>query len=78
MMRQGIKLARTIAGTAPLSSTLGEELTPGPTVQTDTDIENWLRTSIGTEYHPASTCAMLPKDKGGVVDANLKVYGTCK
>lgn len=29
-----------------------------------------------TEYHPIGTCAMLPKEKGGVVDSNLKVYGT--
>ncbi|KAH7406111.1 hypothetical protein DE146DRAFT_434153 [Phaeosphaeria sp. MPI-PUGE-AT-0046c] len=29
-----------------------------------------------TEYHPVGTCAMLPKDKGGVVSDELKVYGT--
>lgn len=29
-----------------------------------------------TEYHPIGTCAMLPKEKGGVIDSNLKVYGT--
>lgn len=29
-----------------------------------------------TEYHPIGTCAMLPREKGGVVDAACKVYGT--
>jgi choline dehydrogenase-like flavoprotein len=29
-----------------------------------------------TEYHPIGTCAMLPKEKGGVVDTSCKVYGT--
>lgn len=29
-----------------------------------------------TEYHPIGTCAMLPKEKGGVVDSQCKVYGT--
>ncbi|ORX92493.1 hypothetical protein BCR34DRAFT_254059 [Clohesyomyces aquaticus] len=29
-----------------------------------------------TEYHPIGTCCMLPKEKGGVVDSELKVYGT--
>ena len=29
-----------------------------------------------TEYHPIGTCAMLPKEKGGVVSSSLKVYGT--
>lgn len=29
-----------------------------------------------TEYHPIGTCAMLPREKGGVVDAECRVYGT--
>ena len=29
-----------------------------------------------TCFHPAGSCAMLPKDIGGVVDSKLKVYGT--
>ncbi|KAF2110132.1 hypothetical protein BDV96DRAFT_501686 [Lophiotrema nucula] len=29
-----------------------------------------------TEYHPVGTCTMLPKEKGGVVDSECKVYGT--
>ncbi|KAL1796432.1 hypothetical protein ACET3X_004972 [Alternaria dauci] len=28
-----------------------------------------------TEYHPVGTCAMLPKEKGGVVDEELRVHG---
>jgi choline dehydrogenase len=32
--------------------------------------------NMATQYHPVGTCAMLPKDKGGVVDSDLKVYGT--
>lgn len=31
--------------------------------------------SAGTEFHPSSSCAMLPRNQGGVVDANLRVYG---
>ncbi|KAF2007336.1 GMC oxidoreductase [Amniculicola lignicola CBS 123094] len=29
-----------------------------------------------TQYHPVGTCAMLPREKGGVVDSELRVYGT--
>ncbi|KAF2748566.1 GMC oxidoreductase [Sporormia fimetaria CBS 119925] len=29
-----------------------------------------------TEYHPIGTCAMLPREKGGVVNAECRVYGT--
>lgn len=35
----------------------------------------WLRDSASTEFHPSSSCAMLPREQGGVVDANLRVYG---
>lgn len=28
-----------------------------------------------SNFHPTGTCAMLPKEKGGVVDGKLKVYG---
>ena len=31
---------------------------------------------IRTEYHPSGTCAMLPLNQGGVVDPDLRVYGT--
>ncbi|KAF5246817.1 hypothetical protein FANTH_6679 [Fusarium anthophilum] len=32
---------------------------------------------ITTERHPSGTAAMMPLDLGGVVDPELKVYGTC-
>ncbi|KAF5985993.1 alcohol oxidase [Fusarium bulbicola] len=32
---------------------------------------------ITTERHPSGTAAMTPLDLGGVVDPELKVYGTC-
>lgn len=28
-----------------------------------------------SEFHPSGTCAMMPKELGGVVDETLKVYG---
>lgn len=74
-MRQGLKLARQLGSTAPLSTHLTGELNPGTAVETDTDWETWLAGQIGTEYHPTGSCAMLPLDQGGVVDANLRVYG---
>ncbi|KAH7402770.1 hypothetical protein BKA66DRAFT_8824 [Pyrenochaeta sp. MPI-SDFR-AT-0127] len=40
------------------------------------EAKNFVRANTVTEYHPIGTCAMLPKQKGGVVDDHLKVYGT--
>jgi hypothetical protein len=51
------------------------ETAPGLQVQSDQDWEDWLKGQISTEFHPCGTCAMLPRNQGGVVDANLRVYG---
>lgn len=58
-----------------MSKVLTNETTPGSSVQTDDEWIEWLRKSAGTEFHPSSSCAMLPEKQGGVVDANLLVYG---
>lgn len=78
ILREGLKLARKIGQTAPLSSLLGTETIPGSSVNTDAEWETWLKGVVGTEYHPTGSCSMLPKAQGGVVDANLKVYGLGK
>ena len=51
------------------------ETAPGTDTQSDQQWEDWLKGQIGTEFHPSSSCAMLPLNQGGVVDANLRVYG---
>ncbi|APA05685.1 hypothetical protein SS1G_01984 [Sclerotinia sclerotiorum 1980 UF-70] len=39
-------------------------------------IEDWIRENLNTTWHSLGTCAMKPREKGGVVDAALNVYGT--
>ncbi|KAI0403090.1 hypothetical protein F4802DRAFT_608281 [Xylaria palmicola] len=40
------------------------------------DLKRFLRQNINPSYfHPVGTCAMLPRELGGVVDEQLKVYG---
>ncbi|KAG6830290.1 hypothetical protein H0H93_014085 [Arthromyces matolae] len=75
MLRQGIKLARTLSKASPISAALGSETYPGSSVSTDDEIDTWLAGVIATEYHPQGTCSMLPKALGGVVNPNLQVYG---
>lgn len=38
--------------------------------------KDYVRTTALSCYHPAGTCAMLPRNEGGVVDNHLIVYGT--
>jgi choline dehydrogenase-like flavoprotein len=52
------------------------ELLPGPAILDVGDaLEVYVRTALLTAWHPAGTAAMLPKELGGVVDPELKVYG---
>ena len=52
------------------------ETNPGLSVSSNADIETVLRNqSMSTWSHPVGTCGMFPREKGGVVDAKLQVYG---
>jgi len=47
-------------------------------VYTDEDneaISKFVRGTASTTFHSVGTCAMKPRDQGGVVDAHLNVYG---
>ncbi|KAF5341252.1 hypothetical protein D9611_005962 [Ephemerocybe angulata] len=76
VLRQALKHIRQLATFSPLKELVGDEVSPGKDVQSDADFETYVRNSVSTEFHPGCTCAMLPKEKGGVVDASMKVYGT--
>ncbi|KAK4233157.1 alcohol oxidase [Achaetomium macrosporum] len=41
----------------------------------DALLDQWLRENVSTTWHSLGTCKMAPRDQGGVVDANLGVYG---
>lgn len=53
------------------------ELSPGPAVESDVEIEAALRESLLSPSfdHPVGTAAMMPRELGGVVDTGLRVYG---
>ncbi|KAF9257920.1 alcohol oxidase [Marasmius fiardii PR-910] len=71
----GIKLARKMLASPPLSSIYAGEFEPGDN-KTDGDIEAWMRSVVVSGVHETGTLAMLPQELGGVVDTSLKVYGT--
>ncbi|KAK4183563.1 putative GMC oxidoreductase [Podospora australis] len=52
------------------------ELSPGANTQTDAQWATYITDTLSpSEFHPAGTCAMMPRELGGVVDEELKVYG---
>jgi choline dehydrogenase-like flavoprotein len=78
---------RQLATTPPLSALIGPETSPGYTVVPPTNYSGpsssspqawqpWFAKNAGPNNHPVGTCAMAARELGGVVDFNLRVYGT--
>lgn len=70
------KFVRGLSQVSPLKDMIVKEVNPGPAVEDDGQLREWIKTYFGTTWHTAGTCSMLPQPKGGVVDPALKVYGT--
>lgn len=74
---EAAKFGRKIAQTEPLASLLVSEYLPGlAAVSTDDEWVEYARKAMRTIFHYSGTCAMLPKEDGGVVDPRLRVWGT--
>ena len=73
-MVEGFKMMRRIVAAAPMDPFRGEEYSPGPAVDGDAAIEQWIRENSETAYHPIGTCRMGP-GPNAVVDEQLKVHG---
>jgi choline dehydrogenase len=50
------------------------EIAPGPALQSDAEIIEWVKQVGETTYHPVGTCKM-GSDPMAVVDAGLRVHG---
>ncbi|MFL6263773.1 MAG: GMC family oxidoreductase N-terminal domain-containing protein [Thermoanaerobaculia bacterium] len=76
LMVEAIRMARRVIAAPAFDGLRGEELFPGPKVQSDTEIAAYVGQTAGTLFHPAGTCKMgaSPRD-GAVVDSQLRVFG---
>jgi len=75
-LREGFKMTRDLAGQASLKAIAGAEYSPGAEVQTDEQINAWIRAKAETIYHPVGTCKMgAAGDAMAVVDEKLKLIG---
>jgi choline dehydrogenase len=74
LMKECVHWGRRIMETAAFRPYLGEERYPGKGVQSDAEIETYIRQHAESGYHPVGTCKM-GNDAMAVVDARLKVHG---
>ena len=71
---RGFKEVRRLVAAPLMDKYRGAEIDPGPHVQSDDQIADFIRKNLGTTYHPAGTCKM-GKDAMAVVDPQLRVHG---
>jgi choline dehydrogenase len=68
---EAVHVARSILEQPAFAAYDGGEVSPGPSVQSDEEILDWVARDAETALHPSCTCAM-----GTVVDpATMRVYG---
>ncbi|KZT66041.1 GMC oxidoreductase [Daedalea quercina L-15889] len=73
---ESVKYVRRLGEVAPLKDITVNEYNPGPSVKDDAQVRDFIKKCMNTTWHTSSACSMLPKEKGGVVDPELRVYGT--
>jgi choline dehydrogenase-like flavoprotein len=70
----GLRQGRDILAAQAFKPWLGEERLPGPAVQSNAELEDFIRATAETEYHPVGTCKM-GSDPMAVVDEKLRGRG---
>lgn len=71
---RALRIARRAFAAPSFERYHGVEVAPGPDVQTDAEIEQFIRSSGYTVHHPCGTCRM-GSDDAAVVDPTLRLKG---
>src|SRR5207244_2200128 len=75
-IRDGLKLVRRLANAPPLKDSVDRGLAPGADIESDADLDAYIRATAATAHHPLGTCKMgRESDRMAVVDAELRVRG---
>jgi choline dehydrogenase len=75
-LREGLRVARRILAEKPLADIVREEILPGPQAVSDADLDEHIRRTVKTDYHPVGTCRMgADDDPEAVVTPELRVRG---
>jgi choline dehydrogenase len=72
--RDGIRITREIMNQSALDPFRGRELSPGADVQSDAELDAFVRDHAETAFHPSCSCKM-GEDAMAVVDGQGRVHG---
>lgn len=72
--RDGIRLTREIMNQPALDPYRGRELSPGVNMQSDAELDEFIRNHAETAFHPSCSCKMGSDDMA-VVDGQGRVHG---
>ncbi|MGI8800379.1 MAG: choline dehydrogenase [Pseudonocardia sp.] len=71
-----VRIARRLLDQPAFQQYDGGEVLPGPSVETDEEILDWVARTAQTGLHPSGTCRMGTDDKTAVIDpATMRVHG---
>ncbi len=74
--RRTIKLTREIFDQPALKKFTLHEIKPGPEVQSNAQVDDFIRENVGSAFHPCGTCVMgQAEDAMAVVDNECRVFG---
>ena len=75
-MRACVRLTREIFAQASFNRYRGREIQPGALVQTDDEIDAFIRAKVESAYHPSCSCKMGgAQDPSAVVAPDTRVHG---
>lgn len=76
-LEKAIRFSSRLVTTAPFCEIVKGRVVPEQETMEDPEkLREWIREFVFSTFHPLGTAAMLPKEDGGVVDSELRVYGT--
>jgi len=76
VIRDGMRMARAVLAQSPLQGFGGVESVPGVEKVSDNELNDYIRATATTVYHPLGTCKMGgERDEAAVVDPELKLKG---
>ena len=76
VMLAAVKLSRQLLAQPVFDAYRGPEVFPGEAVQSDAELENFIREKAESIYHPVGTCKMgAVDDADAVVDSQCRVKG---